>query len=90
VSNHLVAAANDEYKLFTTGKRRERVTARLNRVEVFLKYLADEETRENVEFGLALGADDMFTTKASSEFALERKRVEVSAAKQAARRAGRP
>ena len=90
VSNYLVAAANDEYKMFTSGKRRDRIDLRLDRVEQFLNYLRTEELRENEEFELGIPDKEYFTTRALSEFAAEKSQISASAARQAQKRGGRP
>lgn len=46
VANDISALSNDDYRLFISFKRMERIEARMRRAEVFVRYLCDEESRE--------------------------------------------
>nr|WP_288355716.1 hypothetical protein [uncultured Pseudomonas sp.] len=83
-SNYLTEAAKREYSLFTKGDRVSRVQVRLERVDEFIKYLKAEEEREKEFYSLGMPEEEMFTFKASDNFAPERERVLKSAAKQKA------
>lgn len=85
-SNFILEAAKSEYVLFTKDERVERVRLRLERVEGFLQYLADEEERERELFSLGMPKEDMFTFKSLAKFQEEKSRALHSAKRQAARR----
>ncbi|NLS01995.1 hypothetical protein HGP14_01245 [Rhizobium sp. P32RR-XVIII] len=79
VSNYLVEAARKEYDLFSKGERLERITTRLDRVEKFIDYLADEESRERELYSLGMKEDEMFTAIIKRNFASEKEIVMRSA-----------
>ncbi len=85
-SNYLSEAAKKEYSLFLRSERIERVNVRLDRVEVFLKYLGEEEDRERKLYSLDILDDQMFTFKANADFQNEKIRVMKSARKQTKKR----
>lgn len=76
----------DEYRLFNEHKRTERVEIRLNRVEALLKYLTEEELRENELYSLGASKSELFTTKAVESFERERVFVLASARRQQKKR----
>lgn len=45
-SNYIARSANNEYKLFSIGKRGERMVHRVEKTNHFIKYLIDEEKKE--------------------------------------------
>jgi hypothetical protein len=51
VANDLVALSSDDFRLFKDRKRVERVNARLNKAEIFIKYLLKEEEEETNFYG---------------------------------------
>ena len=79
VSNHLSEAARDEFDFFIRRERMRRVDLRLEKVDVFLQYLANEEAREREKYRLAMPKDEMFTTIARNVFRREKARVQRSA-----------
>jgi len=81
-SNYLTEAANEEYNMFVQGSRKDRVGVRLDRVDAFIRYLHDEEKRENEYYKLGVPEADLFTYKASQSFQRERARVLASAQRQ--------
>lgn len=85
VSNFLTEAANDEYRLFTSQAREERIDIRLSRVEHFIQYLHREELRENELYKLGIKDEDLFTRKAMVSFETEQERVRASAKRQVAK-----
>lgn len=89
VSNYLSNAARDEYALFTSGERRERVKVRLERVDRFLVYLHEEELREREAYGLGMPIDELFTTRSRQVFDADRVRVLESAQRQQDKRNSR-
>ncbi|WP_147115137.1 hypothetical protein [Tateyamaria sp. syn59] len=89
VCNEMTAFANDEYSLFLSGKRTDRVSLRLQRCKAFIEYLRMEEDREFEVYGLERGRDTSFTGIIEEEFSNEEKRVALSASKQTDRRARR-
>ena len=82
VSNYLTEAAKKEYSYFIEGERMDRVAVRLERVEEFLKYIEEEESRERETHSLGMPKEEMFTTKALESFNEEKKRVLRSAKRQ--------
>ncbi|QQC64352.1 ATP-binding protein [Paraburkholderia ginsengisoli] len=81
-SNYLTEAARKEYQFFTRGERVERVKVRLERVEKFIEYLKQEELREREMYSLGMPEEDMFSTKAETNFKTEKTRVLKSAKRQ--------
>ena len=81
-SNYLCEAARKEYRLFTQGDRISRIKVRLERVEYFLDYLSEEETREKELYSLEMPESEMFTYKAKAGFSKEKTRVMRSAKRQ--------
>ena len=45
-SNYIARSANNEYKLFTIGKRADRMIHRIEKTNHFIKYLIEEENKE--------------------------------------------
>lgn len=80
--NYLIEAAKKEYGLFNQGERVERVKVRLDRVGIFIEYLAEEEKREREEFSLNMAEHEMFTAKIRANFESEKIRVLRSAKRQ--------
>ncbi|MNV64084.1 hypothetical protein D3C71_1567110 [compost metagenome] len=81
LSNYLSEAARKEYSLFNRGERAERVQTRLDRAEMFVKYLKDEEIKEREHYSLDMPEQDMFTAKAEEVYKNEREQVLHSARK---------
>ncbi|WP_155741554.1 hypothetical protein [Burkholderia vietnamiensis] len=81
-SNYLTEAARKEYQFFTRGERVERVKVRLERVEKFIEYIKQEESREREMYSLGMPEDEMFSTKAEVSFTAEKDRVLRSAKRQ--------
>lgn len=86
VSNYLTEAAKNEYSLFLSNERVERVNVRIDRVERFIKYLEEEEAQERDIYSLGMPANDMFTATIRDSFDIEKRRVIKSAKKQDVRR----
>lgn len=82
ISNYLSEAARKEYTLFNQNERVERIKIRLDRVEVFIKYLAEEELKEKEFYSLDMPISEMFTFKANADFEKEKFRVLKSAINQ--------
>lgn len=82
VCNSITAFANDEYRLFTTGARTDRVKIRLARTEAFISYLTKEEQREIETFNLTIPTGESFSERLDASFSVESKRVLASANKQ--------
>jgi hypothetical protein len=79
VANRISELSNDEYRFFTSRMSMERVEVRLERADVFLKYLSLEEERE---CGLyRSGVDSRFTESMRASFDRERIGVLKSARK---------
>lgn len=79
VANDIVALSSEDFKLFKDRKRVERVNARLNKAEVFIKYLLKEEEEEISFYG-----DDQapFMPAILSKFIEEKETVIKSANRQ--------
>jgi len=75
VSGYLTTAALTEYGHFIQKERHERVRIRLDRVDKFLEYLHDEESRERDAYALGMPVEDMFCSRARAGFEVERGRV---------------
>jgi len=86
VSNYLVEAARHEFELFSKGERLDRVTTRLDRVEKFIDYLAQEEMREREMYSLGMKEDEMFTSLIRKSFDVEKKTVLRSAKRNSGQR----
>ncbi|MES2190642.1 MAG: hypothetical protein V4454_10995 [Pseudomonadota bacterium] len=86
-SNYLTDAARREYALFSSGDRIGRVKVRLERVEKFIDYIKEEETRERELYSLGMPESEMFMFQAKSSFETEKLRVIRSAKKQDKHRA---
>ncbi|MEL4377649.1 hypothetical protein [Brucella cytisi] len=82
VCNSITSYANEEYKLFLSRERTERVRIRLERTKQFISYLAREEQRENELFDLKIPVGEGFADKLQQTFDVESKRVIASAGKQ--------
>lgn len=82
VCNSVTELANEEYRLFSSKQRTDRVNVRLERAEAFLEYLRKEEQREIEIFELNIPDGESFSEKLSSSFEGESRRVLASAAKQ--------
>lgn len=82
VCNNIISLANKEYSLFSQDKRHDRVLVRLNRVEMFLKYLAEEESRENIQYGLFIPKGESFSEKILLMFDEEKIKIKLSLEKQ--------
>ena len=78
-ANDIVLLSNKDFKLYRSRKRIERVKARLDKAEAFIKYLSDEEELEINFFG---GDDIRFMPKILESFQKERDAVVKSAARQ--------
>lgn len=76
-ANHISELSNDEYRFFVTYEAMERVKVRLQRADVFLKYLASEEEREHELY--RAGMDVMFTAPMRAKFEIEKLSVLKSA-----------
>lgn len=79
VCNHLAASAKDEYDLFIGRERIKRIELRLDKVQTFLQYLANEEARERELYKLSMPKGEMFTSIAKDIFQREKVRVLTSA-----------
>ncbi len=82
ICNYLTEAARKEYNFFNRGESVARIKVRLDRVEVFIKYLADEEENERELYSLGMPESEMFTFKINEIFLNEKKIVMKSAVKQ--------
>lgn len=80
--NSITELANEEYRLFYRKKRTDRVRTRLDRSEVFVKYLQKEEAREIELFNLRIPEGESFSERLSVTFECERQRVLASAQRQ--------
>ena len=78
-SNGLVNLANVEVQLFNDRKRFERVKRRLEKMDLFISYLAQEEEREIVYF--SLDSEYEFIREMSACWETEKPRVLASAIK---------
>lgn len=78
-SNGLVNIANAEVQLFTERKRFERVKRRLEKVDLFVSYLSQEEDREIAYF--SLDNEYSFVPELSASWNIEKPRVLASASK---------
>lgn len=88
-SNYLAAAAKREYHLFTTNDRIDRIKVRLERVDKFIGYLAQEEANERTLYSLGMPLDELFTYTARRSFAENKGAILRSASKQATKQKGR-
>ncbi|MFM0485045.1 hypothetical protein PQQ81_31295 [Paraburkholderia strydomiana] len=88
-SNYLTEAARKEYQFFTRGERVERVKVRLERVEKFIEYMKQEELREREMYSLGMPEEEMFSSKAETNFTAERTRVLRSARRQGSKQQSR-
>lgn len=77
--NALVSLANTEVQLFNERKRFDRVKLRLEKMEIFLSYLSQEEDREVAYY--SLGPDFEFVPAMHSTWETEKPRVLASASK---------
>lgn len=82
VANYLTEAAKVEYQYFNKGERVLRVEVRLDRVEKFISYMAQEELRERELYSLGMPEHEMFSAQAEKIFEIEKRRVLRSARKQ--------
>ncbi|MEK7432202.1 MAG: hypothetical protein AABZ74_03630 [Cyanobacteriota bacterium] len=82
ISNFLTEAAKNEYKLFTRGERLERVLVRLERVNEFIKYLSEEESKEKEVYSLGMPEKEMFKFKIIEKFNNYENIIKESAKKQ--------
>nr|AMP34877.1 hypothetical protein pSinB_010 [Sinorhizobium sp. M14] len=89
VSNYLVDAARQEFDLFSKGERLDRVKIRLDRVEKFIEYLAEEEARERELYSLGMKEEDMFTFTLQKSFTDEKQIVQKSAERNSVQRSNR-
>ncbi|CUH36634.1 putative type IV restriction endonuclease [Jannaschia seosinensis] len=80
--NSITSYANEEYRLFTSRARADRVKVRLDRTESFISYLANEEKREIELFELSIPEGESFGERLQASFGDEKQRVLASAAKQ--------
>ncbi len=80
--NSITQYANEEYRLFSSQKRTDRVKVRLDRTEAFITYLCEEEAREAEIFDLSIPDGESFGEKLSDTFRVERGRVLASAERQ--------
>ena len=78
IANSVAVTANEDYRLFRKFEKLERVHHRLDRVQVFLQYLHDEEEREAGTY-MPLGLGEMFSNTALGKFREERPRILRSA-----------
>lgn len=84
--NELAASGNEDYRLFHGSEKLERVVKRLDRVQRFLEYLADEEERENAVY-MPHQSMEGFSRFAMTRFESER-RIVLRSAKQSAAKHG--
>lgn len=77
--NSLVNIANAEVQLFNERRRFERVKRRLEKMELFLSYLSQEEEREVVYY--SLGSEYEFIPEMIASWETEKPRVLASASK---------
>ncbi|MBE8567779.1 hypothetical protein AB6E39_25745 [Vibrio splendidus] len=85
VSNYLAESSRTEYAQFNRGQRLDRVKTRLDRADNFIAYLKNEELREKDLYSLDMPEHEMFSSKVSQEFDIEKSRVLRSAKKQRSR-----
>jgi hypothetical protein len=78
-ASDIVLLSNEDFKLFRSRKRVERVKTRLNKAEVFIKYLAEEEQLELDFFG---DHNTRFMPNILESFKKEREGVLRSASRQ--------
>ena len=84
MANQLSVAANEDYRLFRTFEKFERVQQRLDRVQAFLEYLSCEEHRE-METYMPPEGNRTFASRALDRFREERPRIFRSARLSAAK-----
>ncbi|KXJ58052.1 MAG: hypothetical protein AXW12_19320, partial [Thalassospira sp. Nap_22] len=80
--NSITRFANEDYKLFNSRARTDRVKVRLERAESFINYLIEEEKREIDLFDLRIPEGESFTEKLQDVFLHEKEKVLTSANKQ--------
>jgi hypothetical protein len=78
-ANDLVTLSNEDFKLFTCRKRKERVDTRLKKAEEFINYLSNEEQLEVEFYG---DENNKFMPKIVDLFNVERESVLRSASRQ--------
>lgn len=76
-SNTIASLASDDYNLYIKYERMERIKKRIEKADIFLKYLENEEQRETSIFRTHDSAN--FTASIRSAFEIERIRVYKSA-----------
>ena len=82
VSNYLTESSRKEYSQFNRNERFERVKTRLDRAENFINYLKEEELREKNIYSLDMPDSEMFSSRVSEDFSIEKSRVIRSAKRQ--------
>jgi hypothetical protein len=80
VAHTLSAFGNRDRDLFLASKKRDRITARIEKVRAFLDYLAKEERIEREIYGLGAPDKEMMGTLRAT-YDLDERRVEKSADK---------
>ena len=78
-ANGLVTIANTEVQLFNERRRFERVKLRLEKMDLFVSYLAQEEDREVAYF--SLGSEYEFVSDLVRSWEIEKPRVLQSASR---------
>lgn len=73
VASDMVALSNKEYRHFTQRQAKERVYARFSKVESFIEYLIDEESKENDFFNLSPSSN--FATQLKDQYYIEKDSV---------------
>jgi len=86
-SNQLAELSNDEYRFFTSHDTMARVEVRLERAEVFVRYLEAEEARERQLYRSS--TDSQFTRSIREHFNRERIGVMKSARRNVPKKLGR-
>ena len=82
--NELAESGNEDYRLFRSSEKVERVAKRLDRVKRFLQYLTGEEERENAVY-VPQESMQGFSRVAMARFRRERPRILRSAKHNAAK-----
>lgn len=80
LSNYLIESASKELKFKHAGKMKDRIELRLERANIFVNYLLEQEQEEAHELNL-LPEDVKYAVKLAENFVIESERVRTSAAK---------